>query len=166
MEKKDILRLAMSSSQMVLPLLNDMKDDPLRTPTPNGGNHALWILGHLTFVEGWMFWDCMRGQVNPVDESWAELFGVASTPIADVTAYPEFDEIMRTFENLREQSLALLDTLSDEELEQKSANPPPGREGAFGRWWKCYLMAGLHCMNHRGQIADVRRAAGRDPLMA
>ena len=40
------------SDRLTMGLIADMRDEPLRQPGSAGGNHPLWVLGHLTFVEG------------------------------------------------------------------------------------------------------------------
>ena len=39
------------SSGWMLGLVNDMIDAPLIQPTSSGGNHPLWVIGHLTHSE-------------------------------------------------------------------------------------------------------------------
>jgi hypothetical protein len=48
-----------------------MKADPLVQPGPWGGNHAMWIAGHLTVIEGRLH-KILRGTPNPV-EHWKPL---------------------------------------------------------------------------------------------
>ena len=40
-----------TSRELALGLANDLRDSPLVQPTATGGNHALWILGHMTYRE-------------------------------------------------------------------------------------------------------------------
>lgn len=48
---------------------------------------------------------------------------------------------------------------------QSAALVSPQFELYFGTWRHMFLMRAMHWMNHRGQLADCRRAAGRPPLM-
>jgi hypothetical protein len=45
--------------------LEEMSDAPLLRPGPAGGNHAMWIAGHLTVVEGRLH-QMLRGIPNLV----------------------------------------------------------------------------------------------------
>jgi hypothetical protein len=153
------------SAGITLPLFEDVKDAPLTQPTAGGGNHPLWLLGHLTHGEGFLFWDCMRGEANPVAE-WGECFSGGTTPVADAGKYPAYNEILAKFHELRGQTLALLDSLNEGDLDRASVNCPAERAGFFGTWRQCFLAASLHMMNHRGQVAVCRRAVGRKPLLA
>lgn len=166
MQSKDLLMQAMQVSHaLVVPLLDDLKDAPMQAPTANGGNHPVWVAGHLAFGEGNLFWHMMRGEPNPLAE-WAEIFDGGSEPSDDASKYPPLEELIAKYCELREQSLALLGSLSEEDLDQPSANCPEEYAGFFGTWRQCYLSAALHGMMHRGQLADSRKSLGRTPVMA
>ena len=42
-------------------------------PTPKGGCHTLWVLGHLAYIEALVVHGFMLGERNPLAE-WEELF--------------------------------------------------------------------------------------------
>ena len=48
----DAIRTALKFSDMAVKHLESMSDTPLLRPGAWGGNHAMWIAGHLTVVEG------------------------------------------------------------------------------------------------------------------
>jgi len=53
MHMKDAIKFALSiSNGSVLSVIDDMSDAARTFPTPNGGCHPLWVLGHLALVEG------------------------------------------------------------------------------------------------------------------
>ena len=53
MHMKDAIKFALSiSNGVVLSVIDEMSDAATTFPTPNGGCHPLWVLGHLTLVEG------------------------------------------------------------------------------------------------------------------
>jgi hypothetical protein len=64
-----------------------------------------------------------------------------------------------------EDFMAWLESTSEEDLDQAIAGVPPQFELYFGTWRHMFLMRAMHWINHRGQLADCRRAAGRPPLM-
>lgn len=165
MNSKDLLVQGLQLSYgMVLPLLEDLKSAPLVTPGSQGGNHAHWILGHLANSEG-RFRTIMRGVPNPVD-AWQTLFGGGTQPDPLASGYPSYDELLLKLVALRQETLEWVETLTEGDLDHPSQVVPPGFEPMFGTWGKCLLMLSLHWMNHRGQLADCRRAAGRAKLMA
>lgn len=163
MKAIDVIRNAMQfSDQATLSLIEDMRDAALTQPTPRGGNHPLWVLGHITLVEG-NIPHVILGEPNPVAR-WAPLFAPGTEPAADAGAYPPLEEILRTYRDLRARNLRLLEEFGDAGLDRKTAAPPKGLEHVLGTVGTAFLSIALHQMSHRGQVADCRRAAGRKPV--
>ena len=53
MHTKDAIKFALTvSNGAVLSVIDEMSDAATTFPTPNGGCHPLWVLGHLALVEG------------------------------------------------------------------------------------------------------------------
>ncbi len=164
MQSKQLLQMALQlNEQAVWPLLDDMASAPLIFPTSKGGNHPLWIAGHLAFSEGMLIWEFARGQANPLAE-WKELFNAKTVPTADASKYPPYESVVQKLKDIRKQTLAYLETLSEEDLDKPAQGVPAPFRAFFGTVRQCFLMAAMHPMNHRGQLADARRAAGREPL--
>ena len=160
----DFIKMSLEMSNgWIMGLAADIKDEPLVKPTPNGGNHALWCVGHLVFSEGSMVSGLIKGEPNPVAD-WESLFGMGSTPGDDVSAYPSYEEVLGKFEEIRGGTMALLETLTDADLDK-----PSHAEGEMKNWFgtigQCFASIPVHVGFHGGQIADCRRAAGRDVLM-
>lgn len=165
MESKHLLVGALRQTQgLVWPLLDDLRSAAL-VPSTAGGNHAHWIAGHLLVSEGNMQHVIMRGEANPA-EQLAPLFAGRTRPDPQGRGYPPYDEVLEQLAAMRAETLALLESLDEAALDQPSRGAPPGFEAFFGVWRQCFLMQALHWMNHRGQLADCRRNAGREPLMA
>lgn len=160
MQSKEVLKITLEMSRdMVLQLIEDMKDAPVTFPTPNGGCHPLWVLGNVTLSEGTFVREWILGESNPVAE-WKDIFGAGTEPVADAAKYPPFSEVMAKSHEVRKATIALLDSLSEEDLD-KPSKAPAQRQAYFGTCRQCFLMTALHWMMHRGQVADARRAAGR-----
>ena len=157
------IKMSLEMSQnWIMALAMDMKDNPLQIPTPNGGNHPLWCLGHLAYSEANLL-ATATGEANPLSE-WERLFGGGSQPQNDANAYPSFAELTEKFQEVRAATLAFLDTLGEDDLDQ-----PSHAEGEMKEWFgtvgQCLAAIPMHFTYHGGQIADARRAAGRAPLM-
>jgi len=162
----DFIRMGLETSKFVtFGLIDDMQDAPLTRPTSKGGNHPLWILGHLTFSEANIVHCIIQGNENPL-AGWQDLFGGGTEPVADATQYPSWDEVRPMFDEVRDHTLSVLNGLTEEDLDQPSKNCPPEREAFFGTIGQCFLVAIMHPTMHRGQIADARRTLGRSPLLA
>lgn len=164
MNTLDFIRTQMEMSKSwVMGLAADIQDAPLTLPTSNGGNHPLWIVGHLAYSEANIISVLAQGKENPLLE-WKDLFGKDSQPVNDASHYPSYPDVLARFETVRADTLAYLDTLSEEDL-NKPSNAAEEMQGYFGTIGKCLAVLTTHLAFHGGQIADARRAAGRNVLM-
>ena len=164
MKAIDLIRWAMQlTDEGVRRLVEDMRDAPLTQPTSRGGNHPMWVMGHLAYLEGGLR-QVLLGEPNPV-EHWAKLFASGTRPATDATAYPPFDEVLQTYRRLRAGTLKLLDDVGEAGLDRVPKAIPPGFEDGMKTFGHTFLLIALHQMVHYGQIADARRVAGHAPLM-
>ena len=165
MHTKDAIKFALTvSNGAVLGVIDEMSGAATTFPTANGGCHPLWVLGHLTLVEG-SIPAILFGDKNAAAE-WQRYFGESSEPVADATAYPPFAEVREKYRQLREQNLKLLESLSEADLDKPTKAPPKGREQEFATYGQSFLVLALHQTMHRGNVTDARRAAGRARLAA
>lgn len=168
MKAIDLIRWAMQlTEQGTAAMVAELRNAPLTQPTPGakggGGNHPLWTLGHLCVIEGGIP-HILLGQPNPV-EHWKPLFAAGTQPTTDARAYPSFDEVLRTYRELRARNLKLLDEIGESGLDRAPKNVPPGFEDAMTSFGRTFLLTALHNMVHYGQIADARRVAGLKPML-
>jgi DinB superfamily len=161
MKAIDGIRIALKFSDMGMKHLGEMSDAPLLRPGPWGGNHAMWIAGHLAVVEG-RLQQMLRGTPNPV-HSWKPLFDWGSEPVDDPAAYPPFEEVLRKFKELRAQTHAFLDEVGDEGLDQPTKCQPPGF-GGFETAGAAIQIIACHAIGHMGGLTVVRAAAGKQRL--
>jgi hypothetical protein len=163
MKTVEFIRMGLDmSAGIALQLIEDMEDQPLMFPTPKGGNHPLWVLGHLAWVEGELL-QVMLGRANPVAH-WKPVFGPGTEPTASAADYPSFDEARKAFQDLRAQTMNVLATLTDADLDRSSERCPPEVKHLIGTYAQCFLIMIVNTMTHHGQVADARRAAGRKRL--
>ena len=164
MKTTEFIKMALENGKgWTLGLLNDMKDAPLTQPTPNGGNHPLFVLGHIVRAESDLLDGFILGQPNRFPE--LENCGMGNEPTTNAGDYLSMDELLGKFEEIRSATLAHLDTLSEEDLDKKS-HAPEEFGATFGTVGACFAAMATHMAFHTGQVADARRAAGRKPLMA
>lgn len=160
MHTKEAIKFALTvSNSAVLSVVDRLSDHPTKFPTPNGGCHPLWVLGHLTLVEG-MIPAVLFGDRNPVAD-WQKHFGENSEPVDNAAAYPSFSEIREKYLVLRSNNLQLLESLSDDDLDKPTEAPPQGREQEFATFGRSFLVLALHQTMHRSHLTDALRAAGR-----
>ena len=161
MKAIDAIRITLKFSDMGMKYLGTMSDAPLLRPGPWGGNHAMWIAGHLTVVEGRLH-QMLNGTPNPVAR-WQPLFDWGSEPVDDPDAYPPFDEVLRTFKDLRAQTHAFLDEHGEAGLDHPTKSQPPGFTGFETAGAAIAIIAG-HAIGHLGGLTVVRAAAGKKRL--
>ena len=162
MKAMDVIHTALGFADNGVRLLETMKDTALLQPGPFGGNHAMWILGHVTVAEGRLH-KVLFGTPNPV-EHWKVLFDWGSEPTTDPSAYPAFDEVLQTYRRLRAKTRAFLDEVGDRGLDQPTRMAPPGLEAPFATVGKAVLTIAMHQTFHNGEAAVSRRASGQPPL--
>jgi hypothetical protein len=163
MHTKEAIKFALAlSNGAVMSAIDKISDAATTFPTPNGGCHPLWVLGHLTWVEG-LIPMVLYGESNAVGE-WQQYFGENSEPLADVDAYPSFTVVREKYLELRERNLKLLESLTEEDLDKPTKAPPKGREREFATFGQSFLVLALHQAMHRSHVTDAFRAAGRTAL--
>jgi len=161
MKAIDAIRIALKFSDMAMTHLGSMKDAPLLRPGPWGGNHAMWIAGHLAVVEG-RLQQMLHGGRNPVHE-WKRLFDWGSEPVDDPAAYPPFEDVVGKFKELRGRTHAFLEEVGEEGLDRPTKSQPPGFSG-FETVGKAVMIIAGHAIGHMGGVTVVRAAAGKERL--
>ncbi|MFT5233528.1 MAG: hypothetical protein ACI9UK_000974 [Candidatus Krumholzibacteriia bacterium] len=78
--------------------------------------------------------------------------------------YPPFDLVLAKCREMRKTTMDLLDRLSEEDLDEKSAHVPDGHEENFGTHRLCFQYIADHWYMHRGQLDDARRAADQNRM--
>src|SRR5260370_13255740 len=130
MHTKDAIKLGLAvSNGAVLSVIDEMSGAAATFATPNGGCHPLWVLGHLTLVEG-MIPAALFGDKNPAAE-WQQFFGEGSEPVADAKRYPPLAGVREKYLQLLEVNLKLLESLIEADLHKPTNAPPKGREREF-----------------------------------
>lgn len=161
MYTKDAIRFTLKlADEAMLQSLPAIADAPLTFPTPNGGCHPMWVLGHITFIEA-LTHEMLGGEANPI-ATWGAMFGPNTKPSAEAIDYPPFEEVRARYVQLRKRTNQLLDSFSEADLDKKVANPPPGLEEHFATFGTSLLTVAMHQTMHRSHITDAVRAAGRE----
>lgn len=164
MNSTDFIRLSLDSSQRTaMGLLVDLKDSMLTPPAPSCGNHALWTLGHLAFSESILFESFVCGKQTRFPD-WKPLFGIKSVPSSDASVYPQFEEMIAAWNDLRADVLRHLSNLDDADLSAGS-HAPAGVSERFGSVGQCFAAMVFHPGFHAGQLAVIRRSLDRAPLV-
>src|SRR6185295_15864461 len=120
------------SRDRVLTRVEEMREHGVVFPTPRGGCHTLWVLGHLAYIEALVVRRFMLGERNPLEE-WEAVFDGADISGA-ISQYPAFERVLATCRDVRASTVALLDSLSEDDLDKVSAHVPEGFEETFGTY--------------------------------
>jgi hypothetical protein len=161
MKAIDSIRMALAFGDRGMKVFDDMSSDPLVQPGPWGGNHAMWIAGHITVIEG-RLQKVLRGIPNPV-EQWKPLFDWDSQPQTDLSAYPPYDAVLQMYRRLREETLAFLDEVGENGLDRPTKLPIPGFGPAFETVGSAIMVIACHQIGHVGSATVARRASGKQP---
>ena len=156
-------RMIGTGEQFLLTLADDLREHPLAPPV-EGGNHALWCVGHVAYADRAVLQMAFADE-NPLAH-WKQMFGAGSQPTTDASACPTLAEVIDQFKQSRAAVLAKLEALTDADLDRPAVQVPEGREQMFGTVGACLCALALHPMHHRGQLADIRRMLARQPLLA
>ncbi len=145
--------------QWTLDLLSDIPQDKLTHQPCAGGNHAIWIAGHIAYADDG-FLSGVGKKPARFSDSWVKLFGMGSKPQADAGAYPPLSELTNALADNREGLLAWFGSMSAEEL----ANPLPEDFKMFAATFG-QLMTSIawHEGLHTGQLTVVRKSLGLAP---
>lgn len=160
MHSKATIQSALTFADSFAASLSDMNDHPLQRPGSWGGNHAMWIAGHLAVAEGRLH-KMLFDEPNPL-EHWKPMFDWGTTPVDDASKYPPFEEVLGTLAKLRARTYAYLDTLEDKDLSKPTPLPAPGMP--FDTVGQTLLLIALHQCLHAGEATVARRATGRQPF--
>src|SRR3989442_15215103 len=103
MQSIDLIRDNLKKSEdRVLTRVEDMREHCLVFPTPNGGCHTLWVLGHLAYIEALVVRTFMLGETNPLAD-WEKIFDGADVR-EDAATFPPFDQVLARCHEVREST--------------------------------------------------------------
>ena len=138
--------------------LKDLSDeDLLRRPVPNA-NHIAWQLGHLIKSEHNLNNMVCPDSMPDLPAGFADKHSDEAAASDEPSAFCTKDEYLQAMEVQRAGTLALLDKLSDEELEK----PAPEQIQRFGATVGTVIAGQTsHWMMHAGQWVIVRRQLGK-----
>ena len=126
-----------------------------------GGNHAIWFVGHMGTVDNFMISILAPEREDSRDE-FSQSFGMGSQPSAQITDYPPIEELLAYMSSRREVFLEVLDSLDEESLAKET---PEGTPGFMPDYASIFETAVWHEALHSGQLSMIRRALGHSPIV-
>ena len=155
MHVKDVIRQTLGmSDRLVNSYLADLSDDDLRVRAVAGMNPIAWQVGHLIDTERLFVEGVKPGSCPALPEGFAEAHAWGGGQAEDTSKYRTKAEYLEFWKAQRAATLAVLESLTDEELDA----PGPER---FRRMaptaGSVFNFAGTHALMHSGQFVSVRR---------
>ena len=125
-----------------------------------GGNHAVWFVGHMGTTDNFMI-SILDPGLAEEKEGFAGSFGMGSEPSSEITDYPPVEELLSFMTSRREVFLEILDGLDEEALDRET---PEGTPGFMPDYASVFETAIWHEALHSGQLSMIRRALGHSPI--
>ena len=153
------IKSAFALSDMVLQsYISDMEDADLMTRPGEGCNHLAWQLGHLIASEASMINMIQEGSAVALPEGFAEQHAKEATTSNDASQFRSKAEYAELYQKTRENSLKILESLSEEQL---AAESPEAFRSICPDIAGMAMLIASHPMMHAGQFVPVRRALGK-----
>jgi hypothetical protein len=142
-------------------LITDLQGDDWSAAPAPGLAHATWIAGHLAVSQHVLVFVRCLGQSVLADEFVGKFPIGGAIPRVAPGAYPPLEQILNTFDEMQERTLAAIRGMSDALLRE----PAFGKDGQPHPHYCDKLGAVSHVTRHEafhaGQLAMIRRLCGR-----
>ncbi len=147
------------SRNFVLALLETLADDQLHVRV-GGGNHALWVMGHLAFADD-LFASAFLDEPGCLPEGYHELFAWGSTPSDNPADYPDREELLENMQSTRTRFMKWAETLEGDALWESS--PEPVAQITKNAISAVHTLS-QHDFLHGGQLTTIRSSLGMKPV--
>lgn len=145
--------------QVTLGLLEGIPEDKLFHQLTPGGNHAVWVTGHLTVTDDVFLTDVARREAK-CSEAWHKLFGIGSGPTDNPDDYPPTPELRQHLDLRREELIGWFRSLDAATL---AAPLPEALETVAKTYGASISTLAVHEGLHAGQLTMIRRSLGMGP---
>ncbi|MHC5108690.1 MAG: DinB family protein [Planctomycetota bacterium] len=136
------------------------QSDWTHMPVP-GGNHALWIAGHIAWTDEYFLGNFSSRRENKLPPSWHEACGQGSKPVTDLKSYPSIDETKTQMAAMRAEMIGMFSSKSDKQL----LEPLPEEWRSFAPNLAALMgTIGCHECMHAGQLTAIRKSLQLDPV--
>lgn len=163
MEAKQVIRNALDSTMFILQTyLSDLTDEELLIQPGEGANLPAWQLGHLILSEDRLLAEFPGYKPVEWPAGFAERHSRGQTASTERTGWASKAQYLELYGQVRANTLAVLDGLSNEDLDTPS-------KGAMAKFAPTYaavlILASNHTLMHGGQLAVLRRKLGKAVLI-
>lgn len=141
-------------------ILDSLSDEQMTHVPCEGGNHALWTMGHLALADDFFLQQIINAD-SQLPDTWMELFGWGHPCRTDASKFPPVTEVRAKFDAMRQRLVDWIASMSDSELDMET--PEDWREFAPTRRALVSMVA-MHESTHAGQLTVARKSLGLKPL--
>ncbi len=162
MNTKQALKTSIDGANMIWNgYLEDLSDaDLLVRPVP-GANHIAWQLGHCIAAENMMVNGAKPGAMPKLPEGFEQKHSKETAASDNPKDFLTKAEYLKLAKEQRAATYALLETLSDADLDQPA---PESMRSYCPTIGAIFSMQGTHWLMHAGQWAIIRRKLGKPAL--
>ena len=154
MGPKDVIRSTLDMSDFIIKsYIKDLSDADFRLRPVEGMHPIALQLGHLIVAER-MFKEWIKpGSAPPLPEGFQEAHDLKKAN-GDDARFVTKEEYLELWDQQRAATIAVLDSVSDAELDDNRDGKLPQFAPTVGA---VLNMVGVHALNHSGQFVAVRR---------
>jgi len=162
MHAKDSIRNGIAMSDRIINgYIGDLDDAELLIRAVPGMNHIAWQIGHLLGTERHFIEMIKPGSCPPLPADFEDGHGRKKTDVDDPSKYYSRARYQELWKAQREATLAVLDSLSDSDLD-RADDKFPAFAPTVGQIME---LCGTHPLMHVGQFVPVRRLLNKPILM-
>ena len=163
MDAKQALKANIDMAAMVCDsYLADLSDEELMKRPHAGCNHIKWQLGHLISSEHQMMSGIAPDTMPALPEGFAEKYTKETTGSDDSSAFDSKDVLMRVYKEQREATLAALESIPAESLDNEGPEAMRAFAPTVG---SIFVLQGSHWLMHAGQWVPIRRECGKEVVI-
>jgi hypothetical protein len=147
--------------RMVTMLAADFTDEESKQRAGDS-KPLVWYIAHVTITKNYALKLFDPGYESVVSEEFLKRFGRGSDGSADFGDAPSKDELLAQLAKIHDRARDFVSRLSLEDMERE-ANGDVSHP-LFAKLGSAFTLVASHDAYHAGQIANLRRAMGKDPL--
>jgi uncharacterized damage-inducible protein DinB len=144
---------------MLARLASDFSEEDA-TRSAGGQKPLVWYLGHVAITDNY-FLQLFGGEAAALSDEYIKRYGRGSDGESDFSDASKAD-VVALLETLKERVHVLLGSLAPEDLARESGVEKV--HPMFKTLGSALTLVVAHCAYHAGQVGDLRRELGKDPL--
>ena len=155
--KDIILRQIEFTRSLTLRRIEHFPKDAHFARLPNGGNHFIWLVGHLVWSEDALILTCC-GSKSLIPAEMSGFFAYGAKLLEDEDQYPELDQLLDMMGEVHKKVLEFLSGMKDSEiLGDTSQETHPIFKELFPTKLDAIVHAIRHEWYHVGQVSALDR---------